>query len=726
MLVGTYQLKIRIANQLPEELERQSITTTFVVTGLPEYSEESTRFSAHALAVEDSAHNAVLAKKMRLTWRNAPSIEPGDQYNVVVSLRTPRGLVNPNTFDYQAWLLQKGVYATGYIKKVLPPSSEKIELNVRDRFLVFINKKREKIRRRLQQLEIDNFSILNALLVGDKSFITDTQWDTFNQTGTVHLIAISGLHVGLVATIGFFIGKLLVHIFSGLIPFLFIRLIPVISSLALASSYAMLAGFSIPTQRALIFVLLFNVSYLFSRKVSVFYVFLIALVIVVLIDPFAFYQRGFWLSFLAVLILFYCFSGRIKNTGFAKGLLKTQCVLFVGLCLPLLFLELPVSITSPVANMVAVPMVSLLIVPGLLVFFLLDIFSEFVANQLIYLLDFLVSLLSAFLAVFSKSTFELSLPVSTVNVLVGVLGLALVLSPSILKLRLLGATLCGILLITALFPKQSEKDDVFKLVALDVGQGLSLFMTANRQTLLYDTGARYSSGYDMGKLVITPYLKSLGLSTIEHLVVSHTDIDHIGGLNTILKSFDVSQLYIPEDVIDQYSSSHRTAVCDAGRQWSMGNADFEILWPESNLSQSNYNDNNRSCVILVRYQGYTILLTGDIEKEVELLLLQSGRIPDNVDVLIAAHHGSNSSSTTRFVEAVRPDHVIFSAGFKNRYKHPASKVVNRFKFVDSQIWNTAIHGAVSVEIGKNGALLVSGSRQTAPKPWFREHSAENQ
>lgn len=719
-----------VGKQLPVDLEGVDLPLTVEVIGLPESFGRNIRF---LVRVVEGPAEVSWAGNMRLSWYHgrwgeAQEIKPGQIWQLTVRLKRPRGFVNPKGFDYHAWLLGNGIYATGYVRtkadyrKLSEPDSWRFSA----------------LRYHLsQQLFSDGGGLeygdlLRALILGDRSGISQQQWGVLQSTGTIHLMAISGLHVGLVATLGFLLGGGIRRLFTLLVgsrPGM--RMLPPVLSVGFAVVYAGLAGFSIPTQRALVFIVLINLACLLFRRVNLYHALAVCALVIVLRDPFAFLSPGFWLSFSAVLVLFYLFSLRAGKTSKLRGALVSQASLFVGMIAPLCLLVLPVSLSGPLANLVAVPVVSVVIIPALFAAVLVCIVNLPWALDVLAFADLVFGYLWRVLEFFAS--YEAVWRHTPVNgwaaMPVGLLAALLLLAPRGIPFRLAGAAL----LLVFLFPVRHEQEGL-RLTTLDVGQGLALVLESPDVTLLYDTGARFSDNFDAGSRIISPYLVAHGHRQLDQVFISHADNDHAGGLSGILTTLKVKtvaagqpraarrQLRKLNLVVDDNLISD----CHQGMQWVYGELVIDALWPaDSSAGIKGDKTNNRSCVLLLRYGGQLILLPGDIEADVESALLKAGLLPKDVDILVAPHHGSRSSSSRAFVDQVSPDFIIYSAGYKNRYNHPHPDIVERYRQAGSAGYNTGTQGAVTFRLNPDGHLDVHYSRKTDRRPWYDRDDIRN-
>ncbi len=647
------------------------------------------------------------SRLLRLSWYYGPQLEVGQNWAVTARLKRPRGFVNPRSFDYAAWLLSQEIMATGYIKE-----------GVRQQRASATWSGLEQLRKTLPQRLFDgqpqSQPFFRALLLGDMGQISADQWRVLQRTGTIHLMAISGLHVGLVAAIGYFVGWLLVRGLAcvGLTRgnLWLSRLLPPIAASGLAFGYSALAGFSIPTQRAMVVVALANLALLMGAKMNPLRLLALACILVLLTSPLAPTQTGFWLSFVAVLVLIVGFGGRVERLHPVSSLIRAQWLLAVGLVGPLLGVGQIISVVGPVANLIAVPLVSVFIVPGLLLAALFSLISPLLAGGIIHLLDKLFALLWQYLSLLSDATLALwwpAFPTTSGLIAVAACGSLFVLLPRGLYTRWLGVFLLGLALLAPRPP-----DPSLRISVVDVGQGLAVWVHTPGYNLLYDTGPVFSADFDAGSRIVVPYLRTQGVHRLDTLIVSHGDNDHSGGLAGVLGNMPVEQLWLG-DPIAPFS---RGKPCVQGQLWQRGDVRFEMLWPPP---QSAYTDNNNSCVLLLKLGQHNILLTGDIEKEVERRLLAEGRVPDKLTLVIAPHHGSKTSSSEGFVSSTQAQAVVFSAGYQSRFGHPHPDVVERYRRVDAQQFNTGEQGAISFQWDSpESEFRVETARATIDRAWY--------
>lgn len=748
--------------QLPPDLEGHTFIVTGTIDGLPRNQPVKQRFTFRVeAAVDDKGQGLPVEQfphQLLLSWFSGPMVSPGERWRLKVKLKRPRGFVNPAGFDYQAWLLRQGLGATGYVRhgEINQRLGNSNGVNIdrlRLRLLRWLSEPDDnnpggKAADRVANLPVNpptqNLNgLLIALLIGERSQISTTQWQLLQQTGTNHLIAISGLHIGLVAGIGYWLGKRMGACINLLYPRVTSVVLGSLCSLLLAWFYAALAGFSLPTQRALLMVALVQVA-LWARRSPVSpHNLALALFLVLLFDPLAGLNLGFWFSFAAVAWLLYGFAGRVKkpvNTGRAlsdrsltamvldrskrkfqwlQEFSNAQIVVTVGLLLPSLLLVNSVSLIAPFANLVAIPLVSVVVVPLLLLaaglFMILGEASglvELALQSTQWAISGLWQWLQWLQSTAGGGMWYPDTKLSISVVILGFTGAGVLLMPRGIPGRWLG----GLAILVALFP-QHPKPSPLTLTALDVGQGLALVVESQGKTLVYDTGPIYSAHFNAGAGIIAPYLKKQGIRQIDALVLSHNDSDHAGGLTGLLTEVPVRRLLVGEP--EKSPPQLKAEDCHQAAPWRWQEIEFNVLkMPSAQGHAEPRKSNNRSCVLYIRYGSVQILLPGDIEAESEKALLQAHPALGHIDLLVAPHHGSITSSTRAFVEQIAPQYVVYSAGFNGRYRHPHSEVVARYQARGTRSFNTSREGAIQFRWHSPGDVQITRWRQQAKRYWM--------
>ncbi len=788
-----FQAQERLSATLPDALEGQTVEVVGKIASIPQQKESGAirflldveemrtvvRKNQQSEKTEIIPFNAII----RLNWYqrdfNLSPLKLGERWRLAVRLKQPHGFMNPDGFDYEGWLFQQGIRATGYVYTGSRPHSAPEKLaevpkhsidEIRGRLFTWIQQQTKSESETRQTLA---GGVLAALVVGERSGLDQSAWTVFRQTGTAHLMAISGLHIGLVAGLCFFLFRWVWSRCYRLLLWIPAQQVGAVGGLSSALFYAALAGFSVPTQRALIMVSVVMGALLLKRPTQPWPIYFLAMLAVLLFDPFAPLNAGFWLSFGAVGLILYALRDQFEDAKqndskegikedanqelengvsqiaklwrlqqlrkkwdarqkpkFVRGffaLVKMQWVLSLGMLPMMFYLFRDASIVGIVANLIAVPWVSLVVVPVTLLAALLHLFAvDVVAMWLLQAAAWAVELLWPLLVWFSGLKFS-HLPIHQIPLwiaMISTIGALLLLTPKKLlklgKLRWLG----GVLLLFPLLGYAPDRplENQAWVTVLDVGQGLAVVVETQDRVLLYDTGPAFSKTFDAGSAVIVPFLQSRGWKQIDLLMVGHGDSDHSGGLKSVVEKFPVQAAFSsePEILAEVGLAQSKIGMCGVGQNWQWGNMELEVLHPQkvdqADQSDESLNGNNRSCVLKVTANGESVLISGDIEHEAEMQLLQRfSQTPDilQADYLIAPHHGSNTSSTEKLLEAVTPKWAIFSVGYRNRFGFPRENVVNRYQKRDIQRLKTSGSGAVQIRLGEK-------HREKMPSAWREE------
>ncbi|BBB66408.1 DNA internalization-related competence protein ComEC/Rec2 [Undibacterium sp. YM2] len=735
--------------ELPKKWENQDVVLTGTIDSLPFQFEQGQRFNfaveqVRADGVGDLTGIAHWPSKVALSWygvdrgsdmRQVTTVQPGERWQFKVRLKRPHGNANPLAgFDYEAWLLEQGIRATGTVRlDKFEPEAVIYNRKLAD-FVWSINNVVEYSRARLRDrihaaLPGQPYTgVLVALVVGDQREIPQSDWTIFNRVGIGHLISISGLHITMVA--GLFAG--LVFYFWRRSFFLNLSLplrLPAQKAAALAGAlmalvYVALAGFGLPAQRTLIMLSVVAVAIWTGRISSFSAVLSLALGLVVLADPWAVLSAGFWLSFAAVGVIVFATGGqeRHKPEGSrAAGLIASlrsaslmQYAVTLGMIPLTMFLFGQISLISPLANAIAIPLVSFVVTPLALVG---SILPAPLSGWLLQIAHVFVDFLARFLTYFSALPYAVwTAPIPSFWLFaLAMAGVLWLLAPRAWPLRWLGLVCClPLLLQTSQRPAEGE----LAVTALDVGQGMALLLETAHHRLLYDSGPSLGPESDSGSRVILPYLHARGINELDVMMISHNDNDHSGGALSILRHLPVSLLSTSlslDSPIVQTAKQHWR--CVGGQFWDWDGVHFEVLQPgTASYESTKWKPNARSCVLKVSTKLHSILLAGDIEAIQEDELVNS--IPQKLkaDILLAPHHGSGTSSTEPFLKVVQPELAIFQVGYLNRYHHPKPEVFQRYADFGIKRLRTDESGAISIQFG--ASLKTSQFRQENARYWF--------
>lgn len=664
------QAQLALNDRLSAGLDGETRWVEGRITGLPQNNEAVVRFE---LADARSRHGKV-PSLMRLAWYDGPPVNSGERWRLAVKLKRPTGLLNPHAFDYDAWLLAQGIGATGTVKDGQRLSPARWAW-------------RDGIRQRLLSVDAQGRAgALAALVLGDGAGLSREDWQVLQDTGTVHLLVISGQHIGLLAGSVYLLiaGLARYGLWPGRWPWL-----PWACGLAFGAAlgYGLLAGFEVPVRRACVMIGLVLLWRLRFRHLGAWWPLLLALDGVLLLDPLASLQPGFWLSFAAVAVLIFTFGGRLGPWRWWQTWTRAQWLIAIGLCPVLLVLGLPISVSGPLVNLLAVPWISLLVLPpALLGTLLLPV--PYVGEGLLWLAGGLIDLLFQGLALMANQM-PAWVPVAVPLWVgaIGVLGAFLLLMPRGVPLRPLGWPM---LLLLVFPPREEVPEGLAEIWQLDVGQGLAILVRTRQHTLLYDAGPRFGD-FDLGERVVLPSLRKLGIRGLDVMLISHADADHAGGARAINEGLPVTRVISGDPLA--LPVELQAEGCESGRQWTWDGVTFQ-LWQWSSASESN----QKSCVLQIEAHGERLLLTGDIDTHAERALLDSP-LAQPTDWLAAPHHGSRSSSSMVLLSALQPNAVLISRGHGNSFGHPHPTVMARYRKRGLRIYDSVEHGAVRLLLG---------------------------
>lgn len=720
----------RMADTLPPIWEGRDIQVVGVVANLPQTSDRSVRFRFNV--EEILTKSAIVPKHISLSWyknRNKltgktalPSIQVGERWQLTVRLKRPHSNANPHGFDYEAWALERNIRAVGYVR----PTEDSLRLNeMVNRPRYWIERTRQQIQQRFTQILSKQAyaGVLVTLATGNQRAIPSDQWQVFTRTGTNHLMAISGLHITMVSTMVFALAYWLWRCSPSLVLRLPARRAAVITGLIMAFGYTLLSGFAIPAQRAFCMLAVVAIALWRGQFTSATMVLSWALLIVVILDPWATLSPGFWLSFGAIAIIMLVTVGRIGKLHWLTGWLRIQWAITLGLAPLLLTLFQQVSVISPIANAIAIPLVSLVVVPLTLL-------------ATIPLFDFILPLAHTALSLGMAGLTWLSEtphavwqqhapPAWTIGI--AIMGIIWMLLPGSLgpgffsgfPARWLG--LVALLPMFLVIPPKPTSGELW-LTVLDVGQGLAVVARTKNHTLLFDTGPSFGHS-DSGSRVIAPFLRGEGIRKLDAMIVSHADSDHSGGALSVMDTMPVNTIIssLKDDHPIQRATQNRQP-CYAGQSWQWDGVYFEMLHPLTKDYDNPSRDTNAaSCVLKITSDHGSILLPADIGRSGENALLARDRDALPSTVLVAPHHGSNTSSTTAFIHQVNPDLTIFTVGYRNRYGHPREEVMARYRTLEGEKLRSDSDGAILLRFTDDG-LLVERWRTLHRRYWQQKDS----
>jgi len=652
-------------------------------------------------------------QNLMLSYYGDHLIEPGIKWQFEAKLKKPWGLANPGVYNMQAWFAQRGVDAVGSVRN----AAKAQQLSASPALTGIPNRLRQRISEHIQDLGLqpDVTSVLRAITVADSSAIDSRLWFLFQQFGLNHLLVISGLHIGMVAGVGYLLGGLFLKIFSPVLSNG--SWLPSVLALLLAGLYAALAGFSLPAQRALCMLACFVVASLAGRHSGSARSYLIAASAVLILEPLAAIGSGFWLSFGAVgaLLWLACWQ---RGFGSFTRLLTTQLYMSV-LMLPLgAFFFGGGSLAALLANVLMIPLLSIVVVPAALAAVVCFLLGWNIESHVWQLAAWpLGKLLPVAADVAERAGGWLYVPLTAnVNeILPSVLAVALFALPgrSVMKPLAVILTLPFLLPIN---PVMTTAPGSTRVTVLDVGQGTAVVVHSGDRVLLYDTGGGDPNGLNMGSMAALPFLRGQGITRLDTVVISHADLDHSAGLDAVRNALPIDRLRYG-GLPAHYSQRMTTGrPCVAGESWHWpGGQTFQFLSPALETPRKR---NNNSCVLQLQIGEYRILLAGDIEEHRERLLVRYWGEYLTSEWLLAAHHGSKTSTTPTFLKRVQPQIVVISAGYANRFGHPHFTVSERLQHSDATTLSTATSGALEFYFEPGQRLRIRAYRQTDHRYWM--------
>jgi competence protein ComEC len=740
----------RLADELSFADEGREVQLVGIVAGLPTQIERGVRFVFEVEQVETPGVH--VPQLIALAWYQSPDgVLPAQRWRVTVKLRRPHGTFNPAGFDSELWMLEQGVRATGYVRDGPGhPSPSRLQ-EVVWRFNPVIDRARDRLRERLQGLlEGRRYGgVIVALVMGDQGLIAQTDWTLFNRTGISHLVSISGLHITMIAGLVALAAGAVWRRSPRLLALSPAQTVRAIAGACGALGYCLLAGWGVPAQRTFVMLATVAVALLLRLRLSAAAVLSTAAAVVCLWDPWAVTATGFWLSFGAVASIFLVCHGRVPDAsrseqtdggarGWGSGLLgwrtravevlheatRIQAAVTIGLVPMTLVLFQQVSLISPLANAVAIPLVSYLVTPLALLGALVCCLGEPmapVAHGLLLASNGLFEMLAGIL------NWLVQLPYAWVGfaapppwaVAVAGAGICWLLAPAGWPLRWVGAAW---LVPAFVMPPERPAPGALWLTALDVGQGMALVLETADHTLVFDTGPKVSEDADAGARVIVPYLRSRGIDRVAMLVVSHLDSDHSGGARSLIETLAVERVLTSIEPGHPILQAARAVQrCQAGQRASLGALELTVLNPPGALyDRPRATTNQKSCVILVQIGATRALLTGDVPAREEAAMVAASGSGLRAQLMVAPHHGSKTSSSEVFVDTVAPRWVSVQAGYRSRFGHPHPDVLSRYARHGAQVVRSDWSGAARWRFGPDGSVVLEQWRLDHARYWLNQ------
>ncbi|MBC7624662.1 MAG: DNA internalization-related competence protein ComEC/Rec2, partial [Aeromicrobium sp.] len=605
--------------------------------------------------------------------------------------------------------------ATGYVRI---KGVNKQEARAATGMMISIDRTRMAIRDRMQAVLKDQpySGVLIALAIGEQNAIPAAQWKTFWRTGTGHLMSISGLHITMVAALLYWLAFRIWARLPQLTARIPAQRVAAVVGAATALAYSLIAGFSVPTQRTFFMLLVVAIALTIGRGISASGILAFALFGVVLLDPWCVLAPGFWLSFGAVAMIFYVTAHRTGQLSALRAAFLTQIAVTLGLLPMTLALFQEVSVISPIANALAIPVVSWVVVPITLLGALLPAGLSDITLQLAHWVMSLTYECLSWLAAMPNAVWQSHAPAMW-TVGLAMVGVVVVMMPRGLPMRWMGAlALLPMFFVLPPAPKPGE----LWLTLLDVGQGLATVVRTATHTLVYDTGPKWNPDADSGNRIVVPYLRGEGIRSLDALVVTHDDEDHTGGARSVIDARSPGWVLtsVPKDR-DYLANAKEVMQCEVGDGWRWDGVEFDVLHPTSIAYDETRKTNNMGCVIKITAPGGTVLMTADIEKLVEAELVNRAGSELKSDVLIVPHHGSKTSSTDALLDAVQPPLAVLPVGYRNRFRHPHPDVQSRYVARGIPIRRTDWEGAITLKFATDaiGRPSIESYRSQRQRYW---------
>jgi competence protein ComEC len=705
--------QLRLADSLPAEWQGKDIEVIGVVAELPRQHAGGLSFAFDVEKVlTPGAH--VPPHVLLSTYDNegdAPlPLHAGERWQFSLRLKQPHGSSNPHGFDFESWMLENQLRASGYVRA--DDNNKRLDEMVSSPSYV-IERMRETVRTHFQKVlgDAPYTGVLAALTIGDQSSISASQWQVFTRTGVNHLMSISGLHITMLAGLAFALVYRSWKRSVRLTLWLPARKAAAVVGLIVALAYTLLSGFSVPAQRTVYMLGTVAIALFLSRSVAASQILAAALLVVLLLDPWSVLSPGFWLSFGAVGLILYVSANRIGRPHWLVEYSRVQWAMMIGLIPPLLAMFQQISVVSPIANAFSIPLVEFVVVPITLVGALIPFdwilhLAHFSMRICMVALEWLNQLPDAVWTQHAP-------PVWTI--ILGMAGVLWCLLPRGFPSRWLGLLMSLPMFLILPTP---PPEGTLHMVVFDVGQGLSVIAQTHDHALLYDTGPGYSEDANSGNRILIPSLRAQGIADLDELILTHDDTDHTGGALSVMQAIPIGLLSssLPEDSpILLQSKNHQR--CVDGQNWDWDGIHFEILHPaRDSYAIERISKNNRGCTMRISAGKNSILLAADIEKKSEerLLELHPEKLP--ATMLIVPHHGSKTSSTQPFVDAVHPQYAVFTAGYRNKFGHPKPEVVERYRAAGSELLRSDVDGAIMVDMDAEN-FTVERYRKTHARYW---------
>jgi competence protein ComEC len=721
--------QVRLTDALAFADEGKDVRVVGVVASLPAQLERGQRFEFEVEQVQGEVH---VPRRLSLAWYGADvRVRPAERWEFTVRLRRPHGAMNPGGFDLEAWMLERDLRATGYVRDGHRDSAPR---RLAERVLQagpLVDRARDTLRERMQlQLAGTRYGgVLIALVLGDQRAIAEEDWLLFNRTGISHLVSISGLHITMIAGLVALLASALWRRSRRALAFAPAQTVAATAGMLAALAYCLLAGWGVPAQRTFFMLATVAVALLSRLGLRPSLTLAAAAAVVTLLDPWAVLAPGFWLSFGAVAAILFALASRVRSGQTWRSMLAqathVQLAVTIALVPLTVLLFQQVSLVSPLANAAAIPLVSLVVTPLALLGGFMVLLPEPLASLAVPVLaiaHWIFALLAQgldWVGGFGWASVALPAP-PWWTLPLALAGVAWLLAPPGWPVRWVGALW---LLPMLLWPAQRPAPNEVWVTALDVGQGAAVLVESGDQVILYDTGPRYSAQSDAGGRIIAPYLRWRGISAIDLMIVSHLDSDHSGGAASLLRSLPVRRVITSMDPAHPALAGAPVERCVAGQALRLSPLQIDVLHPLPADYAQKKGTNAMSCVVAIEAAGRRLLLTGDLPAREEAELVARSGPALRASLAMAPHHGSRSSSSEALVRAMGADTVFVQAGYRNRFGHPDAAVLARYQAAGGRVQRTDAGGALQWRLRIDGRDAFAAWRQQGRRYWHNQPAA---
>lgn len=673
---------------------------------------DDNRLSRYIVKIESNLdHERKIDERIRLNVIGAKTLQYGDKIIFDGLIEEPLANTNPMLYNHRLNLLSNNIYASMTINDYslrIVEGEKDFKYQVKEGFHLQVNRIFD------TYLDDENSQIIKSIILGDSSYLMEDQLVKYRELGLGHILAVSGLHIGIIASF------ILYSLRALTIP----RKISCLITIVILIIYGFLIGFPQSLLRATLMFSILILTKLSSEHINTINALSLSAFITLLINPFSLYSLSFILSYTAVLSIL-TLAKRIENISYPrKGYLVKSLSGILGVNIGLLPIQAYffnyVSLLGIISNLLIIPIFSISLILSICLL-LANYIMPFLIPGLAIVLNLLLGIVSSTSHILHKIpglVFNIGSPslfaILAYYVFIGLLFKLI--DISFLKYNLRKTILIFISFILLVNFSYLVLDKSLEIHFIDVGQGDSILFRTKDRNILLDTGGSLYSNYVNDQIVI-PYLQKLGVNRLDGLIISHFDADHAGGIRGLMDKLKINNIYasyIPDDQ-DLYEDIMKNKIpfilVKAGDRLNINNdISFDVLWPDDDVKSLSPND--KSLGLLLNYDDYKLFFGGDIERQAEIRLVEY--IPSNIDVLKVAHHGSQTSSINEFLEIARPHTSIISVGPNNQYNHPSPQVIDRLESVKTTIYRTDTMGLIKIHLDNDIQVqpFIDGARNS--------------